>query len=72
MKPAAPPALCCCSSCGAKPQIKQTDISLLVIFCPTPTCEAIAVLAANLRVLAKLWNARNRPGRVLGGDAVVS
>ena len=71
MKSATPSALSCCSLCGANPQIKQTDISLLVIFCPTPACESVAVLAVNHKVLERLWNARNRPGRALGSDVVV-
>ena len=56
--------LCPCLMCGAAPQVKQTDISLLVAFCPSPTCESVACLAINHVVLSRLWNARNRPGRV--------
>jgi hypothetical protein len=54
-----------CLICGAAPQVKQTDISLLVVACPSPTCESIACLAINHVVLARLWNSRNRPGRVV-------
>jgi len=65
---AALPALCPCLSCGAVPQVKQTDISLLVAFCPSPACESVACLANNREVLARLWNARNRPGRFAAPD----
>ena len=58
------PTLRACLQCGAVPQVQQTDISLLVAFCPSPTCESIACLAINRAVLARSWNARNRPGRV--------
>ena len=60
----ATPTLCPCLSCGAVPQVKQTDISLLVAFCPSSACDSVACLAINHVVLARLWNARNRPGRV--------
>ena len=64
-----PPTLCPCLACGAMPQVKQTDISLLVVACPSPACESIACLAINHAVLARLWNSRNRPGRVVAEPA---